>query len=266
MGVLMAGAAGTGKSIVAKAIGKEAGVMVCKLNIGGQIASKWQGEGERNLLKAFRVIEGFAPAIVFIDEIDQATGRGSGGGNAQESRMFNMLLQFMSETDHRGDIVFLAATNRPDLIDAAMKRPGRFDTTLVFTIPEPAERAELIKLFAVDRNIAPELFDADSLAQAVANTEGWTGAELEGLLGKVIALIEDEAMQPGNALVAATERVRANTQDIEFMTWLAVETCTDIDYLPPAYKEAATNQAQVKAKVERLQQEASFKRGKRSLN
>ncbi len=125
MGVLMTGPAGTGKSIMAEAVAKEAGINAVRLRIGGQIASKWQGEGERNLEKALAAIEGLAPTIVFVDEIDQALARGENvGGSQQDRRIFQRLLEFMSDTSHRGKIIFLAATNRPDLMDAALRRPG----------------------------------------------------------------------------------------------------------------------------------------------
>ena len=149
MGVLMTGPAGTGKSIMAEAVAKEAGVNAVRLRIGGQIASKWQGEGERNLEKALRAIVGLAPTIVFIDEIDQAMKRGGDGdSNQQDQRIFQRLLEFMADTSHRGEIVLLATTNRPDLMDAALRRPGRFDKKIPFLISDRDERGTIFKVMA----------------------------------------------------------------------------------------------------------------------
>jgi transitional endoplasmic reticulum ATPase len=121
MGVLMLGPSGTGKSVVAEAVACEAGINAVRLRIGGQIASKWQGEGERNLEKALAAIEGLEPCIVFTDEIDQAVSRGNGaGGSQQDRRIFQRLLEWMSDTSHRGKTVMLAAsvgTDTPVLIE-----------------------------------------------------------------------------------------------------------------------------------------------------
>ncbi len=250
MGVLMTGPAGTGKSIMAEAIAKEAGINAVKLRIGGQIASKWQGEGERNLEKALRAIQGLAPTIVFVDEIDQAMQRGgSGGSNQQDQRIFQRLLEFMSDTGHRGQIVFLAATNRPDLMDAALRRPGRFDKKIPFLIPDQAERAIIFQVMT--RRYLGQIIEADT--ETLATTEGWTGAEIEAAAVKAAELIEDENLSPEEAIAQAAQRLSPSTADIEMMTYLAIQECNDCDLLPPKYKEMLNNRADLEQKINQAQ-------------
>lgn len=251
MGVLMTGPAGTGKTIAARAVASEAGVNFVILRIGGQIASKWQGEGERNLEKALSAINSLTPAIVFIDEIDQAVQRGGGGGsNQQDQRIFQRLLDYMSDTRHRGKVCFLAATNRPDLMDAALKRPGRFDKKIPFLIPDRDEREQIVKVMA-RRYMGIEL-DGD-LATITANTDGWTGAELEAAAIKADELLYDEVCSdPIEALAEATRRLSPSTADIEFMTMLAVNECNDLDLLPPAYQAQAKDRQALEEKIEQM--------------
>jgi SpoVK/Ycf46/Vps4 family AAA+-type ATPase len=241
MGVLLTGAPGTGKSAVAQALAREAGVMMIKLNFGGQIASKWQGEGERNLRRVFTAIKTFAPVIVFIDEIDQVIRRGGdGAGNQQENRLFQMTLEFMSETSHRGQIVFLAATNRPDLLDAALKRPGRFDKKIPFFVPVAEERASIFKVMA-RRYMGIDLAAPDD-EFAVACTEGWTGAEIEAAIVKAVEILEDADMEgrpiePEEAIDQAVLKIRPSTFDVQLQTQKALEEVNDEDLLPDWMRE-----------------------------
>lgn len=246
MGVLMTGPAGTGKSIMAEAVAAEAGVNAVRLRIGGQIASKWQGEGERNLDKALRAVEGLAPTIVFIDEIDQAVQRG--GGNQQDMRIFQRLLEFMSDGSHRGRIVFLAATNRPDMMDAALRRPGRFDKKIPFLVPDRAERGAIIDVMG-RRYLGGDRWGED-IIDTLSLTEGWTGAELEAALVKAAEIVEDEKLNPTLALYEAVQRLSPSTADIELMTWLAIQECNDRDLLPPKYREMLDNRAELSQKVD----------------
>lgn len=257
MGVLMLGPAGTGKSIMATAVAKEAGINAVKLNIGGQIASKWQGEGERKLAKALSGILNFAPTIVFIDEIDQTVSRGN-GTNQQDSRIFQMLLEFMAETNHRGQVVFLAASNRPDLMDAALRRAGRFDDKIAFLVPAPEERAAIFGVFS--RKFGLGLTQAP--AQAVEATEGYTGAEIEAICRKAATLIEDEGIEPNQAVIEASKRIKATTQQIEFMTAIALAEISDLDLLPPGYKELAQEPGAIEAIIEKTEPKT---RGRREL-
>ena len=261
MGVAFTGAAGTGKTIVANALGAEAGINVAILRIGGQIASKWQGEGERRLAKAIEAIKALAPCAVFMDEIDQQVSRGGGaGGNQQESRIFQMLLEFMSDESHRGEIVFLGATNRPDLMDAALKRPGRFDKFILF-VTEYEERLGVLKIETQKWFSNEELPQKGKALEATfkslaKQTEGWTGAEVKSGVVEAIAEFED-ALDDGKkipvakALERAFKKLKPRTKDVQYMTWLGVqESDGNPDLLPPSLRTAVGDEKVIEEKLE----------------
>jgi len=260
MGVLLTGPAGTGKSIVAEAVAREAAINAVRLRIGGQIASKWQGEGERNLEKALAAIEGLQPVLVFIDEVDQAVSRGEGSGSQQDRRIFQRLLEWMSDTSHRGRAVILAATNRPDLMDAALRRPGRFDKKIPFLVPDEEERCAIFAVMSRRYGLQVERIPE----AGIAATEGWTGAEIEAAVVKAVELAEDEGLEPGQALVQAVRRLRPSTADVEFMTLLAVAECNDLDLLPPRYRALVENREELEKRLEAAQP-AEVRRRRREL-
>lgn len=233
MGILMTGPAGTGKSIVAEAVAKESGINAVNLNMA-RILGQYVGNSERNLEKALQAIKSLAPTIVFIDEIDQSVSRGESGDSGVGSRIFKRLLEFMSDTSNRGQVVFLAATNRPDLMDAALRRPGRFDRKIPFLIPDADER-EAIFLVMADKY---EIGATHIPYEAIDNCEGWTGAEIEAAIVKASELIEDEDLDPSTAILQAVYRLSPSTADIDFMTQLAIKECNDMDLLPPRYQES----------------------------
>lgn len=261
MGVLMLGPSGTGKTIMARAVASEAKVNFVNLRIGGQIASKWQGEGERNLEKALAAIDSIQPCLVFVDEIDQAVQRGNGGGgNQQDQRIFQRLLDYMSDTRHRGKVCFLAASNRPDLIDAALKRPGRFDKKIPFLVPDRDERAQIVKVMA--RKYMEVEIEGD-LTAVLDQTEGWTGAELEAAAIKADELLYDEVVSsPLEALAEATRRLSPSTADIEFMSRLAILETNDADLLPEQYLKAFADKRKLQEEVTQAEPKI---RGRRSL-
>lgn len=262
MGVLMTGPAGTGKSIMAEAVAKEADINAVRLRIGGQIASKWQGEGERHLEKALRAVASLAPTIVFMDEIDQAVKRGGDGDSSQQDqRIFQRLLEFMADTSHRGEIVFLAATNRPDLMDAALRRPGRFDKKIPFLISDRDERDAILRVMA-RRYLEQEVEAPD---EVLDSTEGWTGAEIEAAVVKTAEIMEDENGEPTWALSQAVQRLSPSTADIQLMTLLAVAECNDRDLLPPKYRAMLDDRAALAAKVKAASEDEG-QLGRRRIN
>jgi SpoVK/Ycf46/Vps4 family AAA+-type ATPase len=261
MGILMTGPAGTGKSIMAQAVAREAGINAVVLRVGGKIASMWQGQGERNLEKALTAIKSLAPTIVFIDEIDQVVARGGGAaGNQQDSRIFQRLLEFMSDTAHRGLIIFLAATNRPDLMDPALRRPGRFDKKIPFLVPDAAERESIFRVM-LRRYL--NVTDVD-LRAAVDRTEGWTGAEIEAVVVTAAEVVEDDNLPVADALAAALDRITPSTADIEFMTMIAIAECNDAALLPPRYRAKLADRRALEKEIERLRP-ATRSRGEREL-
>jgi len=142
-GIMLIGAPGTGKTVFAEAIAREAGIPFVRLK---NIREMWVGSSERNQELVFELLDALAPVVPFIDEIDQeyqsrsAMFDNTGVNNRLQGRIF----QFMSDTDRRGKILWIAASNRPDLLDPALIREGRFDTRLAFFPPTPEERAQIL--------------------------------------------------------------------------------------------------------------------------
>jgi SpoVK/Ycf46/Vps4 family AAA+-type ATPase len=248
MGILFLGPPGTGKTIAAEAIAGESGISMAKL---GDFRDMYVGQSERNLSRLLSLIESLHPVIVFIDELDQAEGtRGEGGSHEVSKRIFGKLLQFMSDTSHRGKILWIGASNRPDLVDAAMKRPGRFDLVLPFLLPDLQSRALIIdrllhaklrSIKEVELSITRE--DCDALAE---RTEGLSGAEIEALLTEVIRRAAqqvahgrkpvriDRAAIEAVLAVYAPPQVREHYHKMEELTLAEVRFS---DLLPPEYKE-----------------------------
>lgn len=244
-GVLMMGPAGTGKSIMARALANEAGVNAVLFRVG-RILGKYVGESEGQLERALRAIQSMAPVVVFIDELDQQIGRGSTGDSDVSNRIFARLLEIMSDGDLRGSIIWLAATNRPDLIDAAMKRPGRFDQKVAFLIPDARERLEIFCVMGAKYlGKVPDI-----KAGVIAETEGWTGAEIEAAVVKAYQLIEDAGTaDPEEALLEAVKRLKPSTADIQFMTDLAISEINDLDLLPPKYRTQLENRGALEKRI-----------------
>jgi len=190
MGMLFLGPPGTGKTVAAEAIAGESGISMAKL---GDFRGMYVGQSERNLSRLLALIASLHPVIVFMDELDQSEGsRGEGGDSGVSKRVFSRLLQFMSDTTHRGEILWVGASNRPDLIDAAMKRAGRFDLTLPFLLPDQESRADIFRLVLTARlhqagadQVENALAEEDYLVLAEA-TAGFSGAEIEAILGEVL--------------------------------------------------------------------------------
>ncbi len=244
MGVLMTGPAGTGKTAVAEAVAKESGVNCAILN-PAKLFGQYVGNTERNLDKALRAVESLAPVIVFIDEIDQAVSRGGGGDSGVSSRFFKRLMEFMSDTGHRGRVVFLAATNRPDLMDAALRRPGRFDKKIPFLAPDDSEREAIFEVMARKYGVTIKSVPAS----CVTATNGWTGAEIEAAVVKAVEVMQDQGLAASKAMTYAVNAISPSTADIEYMTLLAVKECNDRDLLPPKYREMLTDRKALEQKL-----------------
>jgi AAA+ superfamily predicted ATPase len=258
-GVLLMGPAGTGKTFLSEAIARESGMNCCSLNVG-QLLGSYVGSSEKNLERALDCIQALAPTIVIVDEIDQmGLGRGSSGDSGVGNRIFRRLLEFMSDTSRRGKIIFLGITNRPDLLDAAFKRPGRFDRKIPILAPGPEEREAILRALCRKYGIdCPE-----DVSEVVAETDGWTGAEMEALVLKAYEIADDsgEAFSAKH-LMGALEVYIPTTQGIKEMTDLALAECSDIDLLPPEYRDAVRKKRQVSVLQET---EAPVQRGARRI-
>jgi transitional endoplasmic reticulum ATPase len=189
-GILLFGPPGTGKTMLSKAVATESKANFISVK-GSEILSKWFGESERKIAEIFKKAKQASPCIVFFDEIDAiAPMRGTSAGEPRVvERMVNTLLSEMDGLEELRGVVVVGATNRPDLIDAALLRPGRFDEVVL--VPPPDEKARLDILKVHTRNMA--LDDDVNLVDISKKTEGYSGADIEALCRKagVIALHEN---------------------------------------------------------------------------
>ncbi|MCX8042125.1 MAG: ATP-dependent zinc metalloprotease FtsH [Thermodesulfobacteriaceae bacterium] len=181
-GILLVGPPGTGKTLLAKAIAGEAGVPFFSIS-GSDFVEMFVGVGAARVRDLFSQAKANAPCIIFIDEIDavgRQRGAGLGGGHDEREQTLNQLLVEMDGFDTAEGIVVLAATNRPDILDPALLRPGRFDRQVVVPVPDLNGREAILKLYAKKFKVDPHI-DFRSLAKS---TPGFTGANLENMLNE----------------------------------------------------------------------------------
>lgn len=272
LGVLLMGPPGTGKTAIVEAVAFEARFNAVNLNLA-KILQGLVGASERNLEKALLAIEALAPCIVFTDEIDQKMGQRGGyqGDSGVSSRLFGRVMEFMSDTSHRGQIVWLAATNRPDLLDTAFKRPGRFDAKIPMLLPVSSEeRIELFHVmfrkyslrFGYGSRKATEL----KLKEAADKTDGYSGAEIESIVIKAHQIACRHDREPGEVggddLLQAVSYISSSSRDSEYMTALALAEVSDLEFVPLALRTKAANKAELAVQIEKTQPRD---RGKREL-
>ncbi|NOZ81304.1 MAG: CDC48 family AAA ATPase [DPANN group archaeon] len=188
-GILLYGPPGTGKTLLAKAVANESEANFILVK-GPELISKWVGESEKGIRKIFDKARQASPAIVFFDEIDSiAARRGMEGDNRVGERVVNQLLTEMDGLTEMNDIVVLAATNRPDILDTALLRPGRFDRIIMCTVPDAVARK---KIFDIHTKKMPLDNDVD-LMKLAEITEGYVGADIEGMTREaaIMALRDD---------------------------------------------------------------------------
>ncbi|PRT54416.1 Cell division control protein 48 [Wickerhamiella sorbophila] len=175
-GVLMYGPPGTGKTLIARAVANETGAFFFLIN-GPEIMSKMAGESESNLRKAFEEAEKNAPAIIFIDEIDSIAPKRDKTNGEVERRVVSQLLTLMDGMRSRANIVVIAATNRPNSIDPALRRFGRFDREVDIGIPDPTGRLEILRIHTKNMKLHGDV----DLEQLAAETHGFVGSDLASL-------------------------------------------------------------------------------------
>jgi len=208
-GILFYGPPGTGKTMLAKAAANEWGSSDSFFHIGGpEIVSKYYGESERQIRDIFEAAKQKAdeedePAVVFIDEIDSVVPRRDRADDT-ERRIVAQLLSELDGLEDRGDIIVIGATNLIEVIDPAVRRPGRFDEEIEFTLPDTEERRDILEVHSNDMPVSSSV-DFYDIAE---RTRGWSGADLESIVKKagLIAVKEDRPKVHHEDFVIALER------------------------------------------------------------
>lgn len=175
-GILLYGPPGTGKTLIARAVANETGAYFFLIN-GPEIMSKMAGESESNLRKTFEEAQKKAPAIIFIDEIDAIAPKREKASGEVERRVVSQLLTLMDGMKARANVVVMAATNRPNSIDSALRRFGRFDREIDIGIPDPVGRLEILRIHTRNMKVADDV-DLEAVA---SETHGFVGADLASL-------------------------------------------------------------------------------------
>ena len=185
-GVLLVGPPGTGKTLLAKAIAGEAGVPFFSIS-GSEFVDMFVGVGASRVRDLFKKAKENAPCLIFIDEIDavgRQRGAGIGGGNDEREQTLNQLLTEMDGFEGNTGVIIIAATNRPDVLDTALLRPGRFDRQVQVDAPDLKGRLEILKVHARNKKLAPSV----SLEAIARRSPGFTGADLANLLNEAAIL------------------------------------------------------------------------------
>ncbi|MGP3968398.1 ATP-dependent zinc metalloprotease FtsH [Streptomyces sp. 6N223] len=185
-GVLLYGPPGTGKTLLARAVAGEAGVPFYSIS-GSDFVEMFVGVGASRVRDLFEQAKANAPAIVFVDEIDAVgrhRGAGMGGGHDEREQTLNQLLVEMDGFDVKGGVILIAATNRPDILDPALLRPGRFDRQVAVDRPDMQGRLEILKVHQKGKPVAPDV----DLGAVARRTPGFTGADLSNVLNEAALL------------------------------------------------------------------------------
>ena len=210
-GILLYGPPGTGKTLIAKAVASESNANFISIN-GPQVLSKWVGESEKAIREIFRRARQVSPSIIFFDEMDAiASARGGDDGSRAYEQIVNQLLSEMDGLEKLEDVVVIGATNRPDMIDPALRRPGRFDRLILVKAPNKEGRKEILDIHT--RDMPKEGVDSEEVASL---TEGYTGSDIEALCREaaMIALRGDVNMVTPNHFREALKKVKPSAADM----------------------------------------------------
>ena len=230
-GVLLYGPPGTGKTLLAKAVAGEANAPFFSIS-GSEFMELYVGVGASRVRELFERAKKNAPAIIFVDEIDAVgrhRGSGIGGGNDEREQTLNQLLVEMDGFDERANIILIAATNRPDILDPALLRPGRFDRQIAVEAPDLKGREAILKVHAQGKPLTQQV----DLRQIAKRTPGFTGADLANVLNEAALLTARSDMQfiDERAIDEAIDRVIAGPQK-------RTRVMNDHDKAVTAYHEA----------------------------
>lgn len=190
-GVLLMGAPGTGKTLIAKAVAGEAGVPFFHMS-ASEFVEMFVGVGASRVRDLFKMAKKAAPAIIFVDEIDAVgrhRGAGMGGGHDEREQTLNQILVEMDGFETNESVIVMAATNRPDVLDPALLRPGRFDRRVVIDLPDINDRTEILKIHSKKKPLAKDV-DFRRIAE---RTPGFSGADLSNLVNEAAILAATQA-------------------------------------------------------------------------
>ncbi len=236
MGMLFVGPMGTGKTFVAEAFAGESGLTCIKFK---NFRDKWVGSTEGNLEKILQVVKSLGYVLLIIDEADRSMS-GNDGDGGTSSRVIARIKEFMSDTSHRGRIVVLMMTNRPDKIDIDLKRPGRLDYKVPFFFPQDVETTTAI-LEALIRKNKLRISEDLNVGLFSEQLQGYSGAELEAVLLRAMRLMserEAEELELQDVENAVEDVIPSRDQRmLEFMELLAVFESSTREMLPQNYKE-----------------------------
>jgi cell division protease FtsH len=206
-GIILMGAPGTGKTLLARAVAGEAGVPFFSIS-GSEFVEMFVGVGASRVRDLFQTAKKAAPAIIFVDEIDavgRVRGSGMGGGNDEREQTLNQILVEMDGFEPNEKVVVMAATNRPDVLDPALLRPGRFDRRVTIDLPDRRDREEILQIHARKKPLGPDV----NLAIIAERTPGFSGAELYSLMneGAILAARESRTEVTQYDLIRSIEKV-----------------------------------------------------------
>jgi len=244
MGMLFVGPMGTGKTFIGEAFAGESGLTCIKFK---NFREKWVGSTEANFEKILQVVKALGYVLMIIDEADRSMGGQNTSDSGSSSRVIARLKEFMSNTEHRGRVVVVMMTNRPDKIDIDLKRPGRLDYKIPFFFPQDDETREAIVNALVRKNKVQlvEGVDGSLLGEKLT---GYSAAEIEAVLLRAMRLcVEDgEQLVSGDHLIRATEDVipSRDTRMLEYMEMLAVFEASSKQMLPAKYRDLQVDQIQ----------------------
>jgi len=206
-GVMLTGAPGTGKTLLARAVAGEASVPFFHLS-GSEFVEMFVGVGASRVRDLFKMAKRAAPAIIFVDEIDaigRTRGGGFGGGNDEREQTLNQILVEMDGFEPNDKVIVMAATNRPDVLDPALVRPGRFDRKVILDLPDRKDREEILKIHALKKPLAEDI----NLTLIAERTPGFSGADLYSVMneGAILAARENRKKVFQFDLIRAIEKV-----------------------------------------------------------
>jgi transitional endoplasmic reticulum ATPase len=195
-GILLYGPPGTGKTLLAKAVATESQANFISIK-GPEFLSKWVGESEKAVRETFRKARQAAPSVIFLDEIDSiAPARGGMSSDSHVTeRVISQILTELDGLEALSSVMVIAATNRPDIIDAALLRPGRFDRLIEIGLPDEAARKDILKIHAAKKPLADDV----NLEDLAKRTEKYSGADLAALVGEAVMLAIRECVLSGKA-------------------------------------------------------------------